>query len=66
MSSGANVKIVQKMLGHSSASMALDRYAGLFDADDVSASNAINAQIIKGVGSDVWAVGHAELLLTGR
>jgi site-specific recombinase XerC len=30
---GANVKAVQRMLGHASAAMTLDVYADLFDAD---------------------------------
>jgi len=30
---GANVKAVQRMLGHASAAMTLDVYAGLFDDD---------------------------------
>lgn len=33
VSAGANVKAVQRMLGHASASMTLDVYAGLFDDD---------------------------------
>ena len=33
ISSGANVKAVQRMLGHKSASMTLDTYADLFDDD---------------------------------
>jgi integrase len=33
ISSGANVKAVQRMLGHSSAAMTLDVYADLFDSD---------------------------------
>lgn len=33
ISSGANVKAVQRMLGHEDASMTLKQYAGLFDAD---------------------------------
>ena len=33
ISAGANVKAVQRMLGHASAAMTLDVYAGLFDAD---------------------------------
>lgn len=38
ISAGANVKAVQRMLGHASASMTLDTYADLFedDLDDVS------------------------------
>jgi integrase len=33
ISAGANVKVVQQMLGHARASMTLDTYAGLFQAD---------------------------------
>ncbi|WP_410720419.1 tyrosine-type recombinase/integrase, partial [Brevibacillus sp. SIMBA_076] len=33
VSSGANVKAVQRMLGHKSAAMTLDTYADLFDDD---------------------------------
>jgi integrase len=33
VSSGANVKAVQRMLGHAKASMTLDVYADLFDDD---------------------------------
>ncbi|WP_353361250.1 tyrosine-type recombinase/integrase [Mycobacterium sp.] len=33
VSAGANVKAVQKMLGHASAAMTLDIYADLFDDD---------------------------------
>jgi integrase len=38
ISAGANVKAVQRMLGHASAAMTLDVYAGLFsdDLDDVA------------------------------
>lgn len=33
ISSGANVKVVQNMLGHKSAAMTLDTYSDLFDSD---------------------------------
>lgn len=33
VSAGANVKVLQRMLGHASASMTLDTYADLFDED---------------------------------
>lgn len=33
ISAGANVKAVQRMLGHAKASMTLDTYADLFDDD---------------------------------
>lgn len=33
VSAGANVKVVQRMLGHASAAMTMDVYADLFDED---------------------------------
>jgi integrase len=40
---GANVKVVQRMLGHASAAMTLDVYADLFDSDlDTAAENVGN------------------------
>lgn len=33
MAAGANVKAIQRMLGHASAAMTLDVYSGLFDDD---------------------------------
>jgi hypothetical protein len=38
VASGATVKAIQRMLGHASAAMTLDVYAGLFDdeLDDVA------------------------------
>lgn len=33
VSAGANIKAVQRMLGHASAAMTLDVYADLFDDD---------------------------------
>ena len=33
LEAGANVKAVQRMLGHACAAMTLDRYADLFDDD---------------------------------
>lgn len=42
VSTGANVKAVQKMLGHSSAAMTLDVYADLFDGDLDAVSDALD------------------------
>lgn len=42
ISSGANVKAVQRMLGHASAAMTLDVYADLFDEDLEAVSTALN------------------------
>lgn len=40
ISAGANVKVVQRMLGHKSAKVTLDTYAALFpdDLDNVTAA----------------------------
>lgn len=43
ISAGANVKAVQRMLGHASAAMTLDRYADLFDDDLNTVANALEA-----------------------
>lgn len=45
VSSGANVKALQRMLGHKSAAMTLDTYADLFDSDLMNVAAAINARI---------------------
>jgi integrase len=42
ISSGANVKGVQRVLGHASAAMTLDVYADLFDDDLEAVSTALN------------------------
>ncbi len=43
ISSGANVKAVQRMLGHKSAAMTLDTYADLFDSDLDAVADALDA-----------------------
>jgi integrase len=45
VSSGANVKAVQRMLGHSSAAMTLDVYAELFDEDLNAVADALDAAV---------------------
>ena len=45
ISSGANVKAVQRMLGHAKASMTLDTYADLFDDDLDLVAGALDAKI---------------------
>lgn len=44
ISAGANVKVVQKMLGHKSAAMTLDTYADLFDDDLDSVAELMNTR----------------------
>lgn len=42
VSAGANVKAVQRMLGHASAAMTLDVYADLFDRDLDAVGDALD------------------------
>jgi len=55
ISAGANVKAVQRMLGHASAAMTLDVYADLFDDDLDAVGDALSRLgAPEGVGK-VWA-----------
>jgi integrase len=55
ISAGANVKAIQRMLGHASAAMTLDVYADLFDDDLNTLAAALNqARSASSVGK-VWA-----------
>lgn len=47
VSSGANIKALQRMLGHKSASMTLDVYADLFDEDLLGVSARIDERVQK-------------------
>ncbi len=48
ISAGANVKAVQRMLGHASAAMTLDVYADLFDADLDAVAEAVGKKWARG------------------
>ncbi|WP_234457532.1 hypothetical protein [Corynebacterium macginleyi] len=45
ISAGANVKVVQRQLGYSSAAMAPDIYAELFDKDLEAVGSAVDEKI---------------------
>ena len=45
ISAGANVKVVQRMLGHATAAMTLDRYGHLFDDDLAGVADALGKAI---------------------
>lgn len=45
ISSGANVKVVQRMLGHASAAMTLDVYADLFDSDLTAVADKLDETV---------------------
>jgi integrase len=50
ISAGANVKVVQRMLGHASAAMTLDVYADLFDSDLSAVADRLEEHVGK-----MWA-----------
>lgn len=58
VSSGANVKAVQRMLGHASAAMTLDVYADLFDDDLDAVAVALNQGAADSDGGARWARGQ--------
>lgn len=55
VSSGANIKSLQKMLGHARASMTLDTYAELFDDDVESVAIALNKNALSAIVGKTWA-----------
>ena len=52
IASGANPKVVQRMLGHASAAMTLDVYADLFDSDFTAVADKLSETVGK-----MWAQG---------
>lgn len=58
VSAGANVKAVQKMLGHKHASLTLDTYADLFDEDLEAVAEQLD-EIARRVG-ETWADAKAK------
>jgi integrase len=53
VSAGANVKAVQKMLGHASAAMTLDIYADLFDDDLEAVATALDEARLRSAQAEV-------------
>ena len=56
ISSGANPKAVQRMLGHASAAMTLDTYADLFEDDLDAVSERMDAVRARTVVGDLWGI----------
>lgn len=57
VAAGANVKAIQRMLGHESAAMTLDVYADLFDDDLEALSSRLDDAIARAEVGRMW--GHA-------
>lgn len=58
VSAGANVKAVQRQLGHRSAAMTLDTYADLFDDDLDDLSAAMSDMLARENVGKMWAAWH--------
>lgn len=56
ISAGANVKAVQRMLGHASAAMTLDTYSDLFDDDLDAVSQALDRARARSMNDTPWFV----------
>ena len=63
IASGANVKAVQRMLGHASAAMTLDVYAGLFGDDLDAVADALDSLVPDSLvsGNELPVVEEADL-----
>jgi hypothetical protein len=59
VSAGANVKAIQRMLGHASAAMTLDIYADLFDDDLDDVSARLDDAAAKSVVGFLWGMGKS-------
>jgi integrase len=55
IASGANVKVVQQMLGHKSATMTLDLYGHLFGDQLDEVADAMDAAVVRSRASAVSA-----------
>ncbi|TFD85014.1 site-specific integrase [Cryobacterium lactosi] len=60
ISAGANVKAVQRMLGHASAAMTLDTYADLFEDDLNDVSDRMDAARTQSVVGFSWELAASE------
>jgi integrase len=54
VSAGANVKALQRMLGHKSAAMTLDSYADLFEDDLGSVAERLNERVRLESSGSFW------------
>ena len=60
VSAGANVKAVQRMLGHAKASMTLDTYADLFDHDLDAVAITLHSRYSRESAAKMWPRGVSD------
>jgi integrase len=66
VSAGANVKAIQRMLGHSSAKETLDTYSDLFDSDLDQVAIALNEVVTRLNVGKLWAGASNDLRAEGK
>ena len=67
ISAGANIKVLQTLLGHKTATLTLDRYGHLFPDDLGKVADALDQMLwIRCFGSDALDQAAADWLRTGR
>jgi integrase len=66
VSSGANVKAVQRMLGHASAAMTLDVYADLFDDDLDAVADSLDTAARRAAADSLRTADVVAIAQTGR
>lgn len=62
VSAGANVKALQRMLGHKSAAMTLDTYADLFEDDLTTVADRLNERVLSEGLGEVWVVSNDQAI----
>jgi integrase len=62
VSAGANVKALQRMLGHKSAAMTLDTYADLFEDDLSAVADRLDDRVLAEAEAHEWAKLVTEML----
>lgn len=60
ISAGANVKAVQRMLGHAKASVTLDVYADLFEEDLDAVAVSLNAAALRTTVDEFYAASESD------
>jgi integrase len=55
VSAGANVEVLQRVLGHKSAAMTLDTYADLFEDDLGAVADRLNERVLAEGDGDLWS-----------
>ncbi len=62
VSAGASIKAVQRMLGHASAQITLDRYAGLYEEDLEMLAERIDAHFRVAAVAQAWPKGAGDII----